>query len=201
MTIYLLRHGETTINTIGGRFQGQINTQEAALNSRGREQAREAGEEFRRRGIHFDLVYSSPQERAVETAMLATGKSAGQIILDDRLKELNFGPYEGQKWEKMDPRKFDTMMHDFGNYMPGPGLESSMQLMQRVCSFLEELKRNRPAESILVSTHGGTIRAALVHIHADPMKTFWQNPVGNCAWFALQCERDRFILTDCDRKE
>ncbi|MGN0363737.1 MAG: histidine phosphatase family protein [Bilifractor sp.] len=200
MNIYLLRHGETTINTIGGRFQGQINTPEAALNSKGREQAREAGEEFRRRGIRFDLVYSSPQERAVETAILATGRPIEQIQLDDRLKELNFGPYEGQKWETMDSRKFHTMMHDFGNYMPGPGLESGMQLMQRVSSFLEDLKRNKPGENILVSTHGGTIRAALVHIHVDSIKTFWENPVGNCAWFMLHCENDQFMLEDCDRK-
>jgi broad specificity phosphatase PhoE len=61
MKIYLLRHGETGINAIGGRFQGQIDTPGAALTEKGRRQAREAGEKFRRMGLHFDLVYTSPR--------------------------------------------------------------------------------------------------------------------------------------------
>ena len=201
MKIYLLRHGETRINALGGRFQGQINTPDAALTEKGRRQAREVREEFRTMGLHFDLVYTSPQERAVETAMLATGLPAERLTMDDRLKEISFGPFEGQKWEKMNPKTLHTMLHDFGNYIPGPGMESGIRLIQRVSSFLEGLKREKPAESILVSTHGGVIRAALVHIHADPLKTFWENPVGNCAWFEITCENGVLTLTGCDRKE
>ena len=201
MKIYLLRHGETGINAIGGRFQGQINTPGAALTEKGRKQAREAGEEFHRMGLCFDRVYTSPQDRAIETATLATGLSSDRLIRDDRLKEINFGPFEGQKWETMNPGTFHAMMYDFGNYVPGPGMESGIGLITRVSSFLEDLKQLRPAERILVSTHGGVIRAALVHIHADPLTTFWQNPVGNCAWFEITCEKGRFTLTRCDRKE
>ncbi len=200
MKIYLLRHGETGINAIGGRFQGQIDTPGAALTEKGRRQAREAGEKFRRMGLHFDLVYTSPQNRAMETAMLATGLSSDRLIPDDRLKEISFGPFEGQKWETMNPGTFHAMMYDFGNYVPGPGMESGIGLLTRVSSFLEDLKRQKPADTILVSTHGGVIRAALVHIHADPLTSFWQNPVGNCAWFEITCEGGTCSLTACDRK-
>ena len=200
MKIYLLRHGETGINAIGGRFQGQIDTPGAALTENGRRQAQEAGEKFRRMGLHFDLVYTSPQNRAMETAMLATGLSSDRLIPDDRLKEISFGPFEGQKWETMNPGTFHAMMYDFGNYVPGPGMESGIGLLTRVSSFLEDLKRQKPANTILVSTHGGVIRAALVHIHADPLTSFWQNPVGNCAWFEITCEGGTCSLTACDRK-
>lgn len=200
MKIYLLRHGETGINAIGGRFQGQIDTPGAALTEKGRRQAREAGEKFRRMGLRFDLVYTSPQNRAMETAMLATGLSSDRLIPDDRLKEISFGPFEGQKWETMNPGTFHAMMYDFGNYVPGPGMESGIGLLTRVSSFLEDLKRQKPADTILVSTHGGVIRAALVHIHADPLTSFWQNPVGNCAWFEITCEGGTCSLTACDRK-
>jgi hypothetical protein len=47
------------------------------------------------------------------------------------------------------------MMYDFGNYVPGPGMESGIGLLTRVSSFLEDLKRQKPADTILVSTHGG----------------------------------------------
>ncbi|MGI6056672.1 MAG: histidine phosphatase family protein [Bilifractor sp.] len=200
MKIYLLRHGETGINAIGGRFQGQIDTPGAALTEKGRRQAREAGEKFRRMGLHFDLVYTSPQNRAMETAMLAAGLSSDRLIPDDRLKEISFGPFEGQKWETMNPGTFHAMMYDFGNYVPGPGMESGIGLLTRVSSFLEDLKRQKPADTILVSTHGGVIRAALVHIHADPLTSFWQNSVGNCAWFEITCEGGTYSLTACDRK-
>jgi broad specificity phosphatase PhoE len=39
----------------------------------------------------------------METAMLAAGLSSDRLIPDDRLKEISFGPFEGQKWETMNP--------------------------------------------------------------------------------------------------
>lgn len=200
MKLYFLRHGETGINRIGGRFQGQINTPEAALSAEGKAQAAEAGQEFLQKGLHFDQVISSPQERAMQTAVLASGFAEENILQDDRLKEMNFGPFEGEVWEKMDPKKFRALMEEFDQYYPGPGMESGYQLLRRVSIFLEDLKRKNPGGNILVSTHGGVVRAMLVILHEAPMRKFWGTSVGNCAWYELTLEADRWVLTDRDDK-
>lgn len=198
--LYFLRHGETKINVEGGRFQGQIDTWEAALTPRGEEQARQAGEEFRRLGITFDRVLSSPLDRAVRTAVLASGLPEAEIVRDKRLLEMNFGPLEGKPWDHMDPIKFHTMMYSFDQYFPGPGMESGVQLVARVSSFLEDMKQGTEGSSALISTHGGTIRAMLAHLHLMDYGKFWKVPVGNCAWFELTLEDGNWAVTRQDAK-
>ena len=198
--LYFLRHGETNINVEGGRFQGQIDTPEADLTENGIEQARQARREFARLGFSYELVYSSPLNRAVRTAVLVSGRPQGEIILDSRLLEMNFGSLEGMTWDHMEPSKYRAMMEDFGNYYPGPGMESGVQLLARVSSFLEDMKQ-QSAESALVSTHGGTIRAMLTHLHQIDYRRFWKNPVGNCAWFELTLVDGKWVLTGQDTKK
>ena len=81
MDIYFLRHGETKWNT-RGRIQGQKNTR---LSEKGLEQARMTAEGME--DIPFDIIYSSPLERAYETAQIVRGERNIPIIRDDRLKE------------------------------------------------------------------------------------------------------------------
>ncbi|MDO4284465.1 MAG: histidine phosphatase family protein [Eubacteriales bacterium] len=196
MKLYLLRHGETAVNKKGGIFQGQI---EVPLNDAGIAQAQAAHDDFVRRGILFDKVYSSPQGRALHTAQLASGWDRSRILTDDRLKEQSFGPLEGKTWDCMEPSKFHALMCDAGNYVPPAGAESILHLVQRCSSFLEEMRRTRPADTILTVCHGGTIRAMLVTLHALDLDTFWQPPVGNCAWYELTLEDGRFSITNHSR--
>ncbi len=194
MKLYLLRHGETDINKMGGRFQGQI---EVPLNAEGERQALAAGEEFRKRGITFDKVYASPQGRAMRTAELAAGVSRDEIITDDRLKEQNFGALEGETWDHMEPSRFHALMFDAVNYVPPQGAESVLHLVQRTSTFLTEICREKPAESILIAAHGGSMRALLVNIHAMDLGVFWMKKLGNCAWYELTLDaQGRLQVTD-----
>ncbi len=197
MKVYLLRHGETELNKIGGYFQGQI---EVPLTEVGVQQARETGEQLRKKGITFDKVYSSPLGRSLQTAECVTGKSREEFITDERLLEMGYGPFEGRRHWEMDEKMFRAFTEDAENYVPVPGGESFYALMKRASDFLEELKRTQPREHILVSEHGGTVRAMLIHLHLYDMKHFWDIPVGNCAWFELTLEGEQFKLTDYDEK-
>ena len=94
-----MRHGETDWNA-RHLFQGQVNT---SLNEKGREQARKARERVRELGLSFDCVYSSPIDRAAQTIEIVTGLDRSQIHLDDRLKEMNFGPLDETPFEKDSP--------------------------------------------------------------------------------------------------
>src|SRR4051794_18293904 len=99
-TIYYLRHGETEWNALG-RLQG---TKDIPLNARGRSQAVQAGgilaDLFKRNGRDkAALSYvSSPLGRARTTMELARGKlelPVADYALDDRLREIGYGDWEG----------------------------------------------------------------------------------------------------------
>ena len=96
--IYIIRHGETWKNK-EKLLQGRSND---PLNEAGIRQAEEAREFFKDRGIHFSKVYTSPLVRAVRTAQIIAGDSVG-VITDDRLLEMDYGPYEGTSLEPPAP--------------------------------------------------------------------------------------------------
>ena len=90
--LFLIRHGLTEWNA-RGKFQGHS---DIALSEAGRAQAqalRVRLAELERSGLRLDWVVSSPLKRALQTAELALPER--EIHLDERLKELNFGAFEG----------------------------------------------------------------------------------------------------------
>lgn len=115
ITVYFTRHGKTMLNTME-RAQGWS---DAPLTPAGIEVAEAVGKGIGD-SINFDKVYSSDSGRAIETAELIV-KNAGQKVpveKDKRLKEFNFGSYEGLPSEEMivaiaqnkkvDPEKYFT---------------------------------------------------------------------------------------------
>ena len=85
MKIYLVRHGETGWNRIH-KLQGQSDIE---LNDVGRELAEETAEGLK--DIDFGLIYSSPLNRAYETALILRRDRQQEILTDKRLLEINFG--------------------------------------------------------------------------------------------------------------
>ena len=90
MKLYLMRHGETLFNT-QKRVQGWC---DSPLTENGIWQAEQAKQYFAKKGISFDAVYSSTQERATDTAkIVAPDYSVTQL---KGIKEMNFGSFEAQ---------------------------------------------------------------------------------------------------------
>ena len=158
--IYIIRHGQTEQNyrrLLTGR-------RDYRLNETGIRQAQEAGEWFRSRGIHFDLVYSSPLGRAVHTAKLAAPET--ELRIDERLIEMEFGPYEGMDLTHPAPEVM-TFFRDFEHNPAPEGMEALDQITERLGGFLEWLKPeaaeknirpSRTARSILASWSTGHTR-------------------------------------------
>ncbi|MGK0551515.1 histidine phosphatase family protein [Enterococcus faecalis] len=100
IVLYFVRHGKTMLNTVD-RSQGWI---DAPLTPAGIEVAEQLGKGLKE--VKFDQVFTSDSGRAIETAELIL-KNNGQsdqtknMIKDKRLREYNFGTYEGQMNEEM----------------------------------------------------------------------------------------------------
>ncbi len=155
----IVRHGETDWNA-ESRLQGQ---QDVPLNGRGRAQAESVGRTLKQQfpdALSFDFV-ASPLGRAQETMRLMRGQmglAPGAYRLDDRLKELTFGDWEGFTWEEMKLRDpAGCAARDAGKwaFCPPRG-ESYAMLSVRIAGWLQTL-----SEPTLAVTHGGVARVLL----------------------------------------
>lgn len=182
MKLYIMRHGETDWNK-ERRLQGQA---DIPLNAFGRQLAAETAlgmQEF-----NFDLVYTSPLGRARETAEIVMNSREIPIIIDERLKEMSFGPYEGkccseENWEIPDP-EFENFFVAPDRYQPPAGGDSFPDVLARVSAFLTELlaKEDRQNHDILIVCHGVVVNAFLTIIKDRPVAEFWNEKVQkNCA--------------------
>ena len=159
-TLYFMRHGETDWN-VEARLQGQ---RDIPLNDVGRVQAEEAGRKLRDVLAHpEDLPWLvSPLSRTRETAEIARdaiGLYPPYYKLDERLKELTFGDWEGKTWPELrrtDNAGVDARFANKWGFAP-PNGESYDMLCKRIGAWLDTVEH----DSIVVS-HGGVARALFV---------------------------------------
>lgn len=191
MKIYLVRHGETDWNQ-AGLLQGQT---DIALNAQGLEQAREAAERLKE--VPFEIAFCSPLIRAKRTAETIIGDRKITITTDERLRELNFGP-----WESVDIRTIkDAASQPFtnpGSYIPPEGAESFAQLYKRSGEFVDQvlLPLEGTYETVLVVAHGGVNRSILNPILNIPVDDFWRMHMGNCATAILDCTDGKLSMLE-----
>ena len=163
-TIYYIRHGETAWNA-EGRLQG---AQDTSLNDLGRRQAAHAGGILAdlfardRRSEQAPAYVASPLGRARSTMELVRGVlrlPPHDYTIDDRLREIGYGDWEGSTLSQMqarDPEVFAMRQVDKWTVSP-PGGETYAEVQIRVRDWYD---------SVLVDTvaaaHGGTARALMV---------------------------------------
>lgn len=152
--IYYLRHGETEWNR-ERRIQGQI---DIPLNDTGLGQARRMAAKLRE--IIDDLddfqLMASPLTRTRQTMQAVLdvyGAGQADVVFDDRLKELNFGLYEGKQWADVhtviEPEINPEAYHD---WCPDEG-EGYAEGRERVADWLSSL-----TGPVVVVAHGGISR-------------------------------------------
>lgn len=127
------------------------------LSSRGRALAAELG--ARRRADGIEAVFVSDLARSVEMAEIAFGRTALPVVLDWRLREVDYGELNGASADvvaRERPRRIDV---------PFPGGESYRDAVARIASFLDDLGRHVDGIRILVIGHTAT-RWALDHLLA-----------------------------------
>ena len=183
--IFFIRHGETDRNR-ARLLQGRS---DVPLNDTGIQQAREAARFLERRGIEFSRVYSSPLIRAVETAAIIAPNITP--TLDDRLLEMDYGPYEGMDLAHPAP-EIVTFFRDFVHNPAPAGMEPLAAVTARMGAFLEEI-RDLPG-NILISTHAIAMKGGLEYLTPDSHGSYWSKFVGNCAIFAADNAGGGFSL-------
>ncbi|MDR3119640.1 MAG: alpha-ribazole phosphatase [Mediterranea sp.] len=106
----------------------------------------------------FDQVFTSPLSRCTKLADYCGYPGA---IRDDRLKELDFGAWEMQPFDRIADPRMQEWFDDYLN-VPTTGGESFMMQYRRVSAFIDEMKR-RGYKHIAVFAHGGVLVCAQIY--------------------------------------
>jgi alpha-ribazole phosphatase len=120
----------------------------------------------------FDAIFTSPLTRCIS---LANQVNHWQPVVDDRLMEMNFGAWEGKKWDELDQNMLKHWMKNFVNVAPPDG-ENLRVVFERAKSFLDDL-RMLDYHKILVITHAGIIRCIWAYLLEIDLKNCFKIPV------------------------
>ena len=120
---------------------------------------------------NFDAVFSSPLNRCLQLSQTFST----EIMIDERLKEFNFGDWEMQNWIDINPEEINPWYNDFVNTKT-PNGESMNEMFFRLNSFMNDL-RQQDFENVLIVTHGGIIRLIWCYLLQIPLKNTFKIPV------------------------
>lgn len=151
---YLVRHCETEMNK-SGVYYGWT---DCNLNDTGLKQAYSLKNVIE--NIKFDFIISSPLLRALETTKIITGLDEKEIIRDDRLRELNFGDWEGLHYNHLQQNQkvhWDKWCKDWKDTSPPKG-ESFNDIYYRIKDYIEDALEKYEDKKVLIVSHQGCLR-------------------------------------------
>lgn len=188
MTLLLARHGECTAS---GTYCGRT---DAPLTDKGRRQAAALSRALKPHPIR--ACFTSPLLRALETARIALNGRDVPLSIDDRLREIDFGAWEGLKYAEIE-RRWPEMIPAWLSDPSGVGIpngESFSSLRRRVREFLSEHAQAASSGNILIVAHGGPVAVVGLEILARPAAEFFSH-VPNLGSLRLIDVKRREILS------
>jgi alpha-ribazole phosphatase len=177
-TIDLLRHGEP----VGGkRYRGQLDDPLSELGWRQMWHAASAASPWQ-------AIISSPLSRCREFAQELSSKLSIPLTIDDRLKEVGFGSWEGQTRQMLqawDDSTLSRFYYDPINNRPA-GAEPLQDFSHRVVEALQAAVQNYYGQHILFVAHAGVIRAALASTLNLPLANMYRFSIASASLSRIQ---------------
>ncbi len=155
--VLLIRHGATVLSA-EDRFAGSTDVD---LSDEGRRQARMLAERLADEAIR--AVYASPMKRTRETAAIVATPHGLEPGIEDGLREIDHGRWEGLTRKEVEGRHADEYAaweEDPFTFAPEGG-ENGLSVMARALPALREIVKRHPDESVAIVSHKATIRLVL----------------------------------------
>ena len=178
MDIYLIRHTRTSSEA--GLCYGQTDVALSASFADDRHAVRHKLPEL----PETCAVFSSPLTRCLKLAE----SLFPSVTADERLLELNFGDWEGHRFDAIEPDSLRFWTDHFVETAP-PNGESFTTLYRRVGNFWEDLLQ-MPHEHVFIVTHAGAIRALLARVLGLPLANAFQLRIDPGSVHKLQHRND-----------
>jgi len=190
MNIGLFRHGATTFVN---RYVGST---DIALSAEGIAEVKRQHDFLAAQG--FDTVYCSPMQRCLQTHRLLQFQE--ECIVDERLREIDFGDWEGRTFEEIVRSTPDLVAQwgrntaDFG-FPRGENIDHFRKRVQSFCKLLQ----NQRGGNILILTHGGVIRHMLCHLLGLSAENYLYFKIETARLTMLQLYSEGAVLTGLNR--
>lgn len=181
MILYCVRHGETLANA-SGRIQGQT---DSPLSDLGRRQCQAVAESLA--GLPIEAVYSSPLQRALDSARCVAERLGVTLHVEPRLMEIHAGVFQGLTWPEIETRYAAEAVrwksHDPDFRIPQG--ESRRELMRRAAEAFATVREAGHSQAVIVA-HGGSLAAAFKALLGVPAErnpfSFYNGSISRIAW-------------------
>jgi probable phosphoglycerate mutase len=178
--LLLVRHGvtATTGKILPGRAAG------LHLSDEGRLQAEAAAKRIKPLP-RLAAIYSSPLERARETARPIARARKMPIRIDRGLLECDFGDWTGERLDRLSKRPEWDVVQRHPSAFRFPGGESFIELQARITGALARLVAQHPGRVVVAVSHADPIKAAVAHALGMPLDLFQRIVIGTASITAI----------------
>lgn len=168
---YFARHGQTVWN-VENKICGSTDIE---LTEKGKRQAVELAEKILKERLHIDEILCSPLARASETARHISETAGIPMRVEQRLKEQNFGKYEGTP---RDGEEFGRAKTCFADSYEGG--ESMIRFCHRIYDLLDDIRQESDKKVYLLVAHNGVARAVQSYFTDMTNEEFAKFGIKNC---------------------
>ena len=179
--ILLIRHGENEY-TRTGKLAGW--TPGVSLNETGQKQAQALVKRLLL--VPIQQIYSSPLERARETAAPLAQARSMEVQIRDGLGEVGYGEWTGKSLKRLARTKLWRVVQQMPSAMQFPDGESMRGAQLRLVDALEAIARDHPKDTVAVFCHSDPIKLAVAYYLGMPLDLFQRLQVSTCSVTVLR---------------
>lgn len=188
--VLLIRHAENEYlqkGRLAGRQPG------VHLNENGREQAQAVAEALK--GAPIQALYSSPLERALETAAPIAAALDLEVITREGLTEIDYGEWQGRTLKSLVRLKVWRQLQHQPSLFRFPGGESFSEAQYRITQEITEIcDRYDPKHLIICVSHADPIKLAVAYYTGMPLNSFQHLVIGRASITTLNLSQDNSQL-------
>ena len=141
-----------------------------SLNDEGKDQANKLAEWLK--GLPIAAIYSSPLERATETAEPLAKMLNKEVSISEDFLEINFGDWTNLTIEELEKDSTFQLYNSFRSFTNIPNGELMVEAQARFIKGLQKLCVQHPNETVAVFSHGDLIKAAVAYYAGTPLDMF-----------------------------
>jgi len=178
--VLLVRHGTTptTGKVLPGRARG------LHLAASGKAQAQRVAERIAELGS-IAAIYSSPLERARETAAPIARITRKAVRVERGLIECDFGAWTGQSLRRLMKKPEWSTVQRAPSMFRFPQGESFVEMQNRMVGAVDRIRRRHPGKTVVCVSHADTIKATVAHATGTPLDLFQRIVISTCSVTAI----------------
>lgn len=189
--LILVRHA-LTVDNQKSRLSGHI---DSSISEEGKEQIDKITNYLK--DFDIDKIYTTTSSRTKSTVKKLSELKSIEIIERESLKEISFGNFEGLTFDEIKnkyPEEFQDMIQKGYEYKY-PNGESLIDSYNRVCIELDNIISNNDNRTILICSHGGTIRNIITYLISNSYKYHWNFKIDNGSVTILEVQDGFTVIT------